>query len=202
MLRKTSLGSLGLTVGGILTIVGFVAYFSGNPTLNLIGFFYGIPLLLGGLALKAAELKPIPLSQPTTPQLLALRDSQATPTQNQIRKDITRYRYGQEAHLDTTLAHLGLSPTDEERPVVESLREADIDGNYALILEFYSPLIPMEVWQTKQQKMETFFGPGIRVALTQPADEQIELALICDSTVAAKTLQAQPDNNAQQQAVS
>ena len=43
MLRQTSLGSLGLTIGGGLTIVGFYAYFSGNSTLNLVGFFYGIP---------------------------------------------------------------------------------------------------------------------------------------------------------------
>lgn len=196
MLRKTSLGSLGLTVGGILTIVGFIAYFSGNPTLNLIGFFYGIPLLLGGLALKAAELKPVPLSQPTTPQVLNLRESQATATQNQIRKDIMRYRYGQEAHLDTTLAFLGLSPTDEERPIIESLYETIVDDSYALILEFYSPLIAFEVWQAKQQKMESFFGPGVRVALTQPEPERIELALISDHT---KNLQANLDAPASQE---
>ncbi len=47
MLRQTSLGMLGLSVGGILTLVGFVAYFTNQATLNLAGFFYGIPLLLG-----------------------------------------------------------------------------------------------------------------------------------------------------------
>ncbi|HEY9710209.1 MAG TPA: DUF2854 domain-containing protein, partial [Oculatellaceae cyanobacterium] len=74
MLRQTSLGTLGLSVGGILTIMGFVAYATANPTLNLVGFFYGIPILLGGLALKASELKPIPLSQPTPPPVLKLRE--------------------------------------------------------------------------------------------------------------------------------
>lgn len=178
MLRQTSLGTLGLTIGGVLTVVGFTAYFAGNPTLNLIGFFYGIPLLLGGLALKAAELKPVPLSQPTTPQVLALRQQQATETQNQIRQDVTRYRYGQEAHLDTSLSHLGLSPTDEERPVIKGLRETEIDGAYALILEFDSPLIPLDVWQQKQQKMTGFFGPGVQVKVNQSAEEEIELELI------------------------
>lgn len=177
MLRKNSLGTLGLIIGGVLTVVGFTAYFAGNPTLNLVGFFYGIPLLLGGLALKAAELKPVPVTQPTTPEVLALR-SQATDTQNQIRQDVTRYRYGQEAHLDTSLSHLGLSPTDEERPVIKGLRETEIDGAYALILEFYSPLILLETWQQKQQKMESFFGPGVQVKVTQPAEDEIELALI------------------------
>ena len=61
MLRKIPLAAVGLTVGGILTVVGFYAYAVGMNTLNLAGFFYGIPLLLGGLALKASELKPVPL---------------------------------------------------------------------------------------------------------------------------------------------
>lgn len=178
MLRQTSLGTLGLTLGGILTVVGFTAYFSNNPTLNLVGFFYGIPLLLGGLALKAAELTPVPVTEQTTPEVLALRQQQATPTQNQIRQDVTRYRYGQRAHLDTSLSHLGLSPTDEERPVINGLRESQVDGAYSLILEFYSPLIPLEVWQQKQEKIENFFGPGVAIQVTQPAEDEIELALI------------------------
>lgn len=59
MLGSVSLGTLGLIVGALLTGVGVVAYAAGNATLNLAGFFYGVPLLLGGLALKAAELKPV-----------------------------------------------------------------------------------------------------------------------------------------------
>jgi hypothetical protein len=165
-------------VGSVLTVVGFYAYFTNNPTLNLAGFFYGIPVLLGGLALKAAELKPVPFSQPTTPEIIALREKQATSTQTQIRKDITRYRYGQEAHLDEALARLGLSPTDEERPVLRALRETQIASAYTLILEFDSPLISLETWQQKQEKIEKFFGPGVRATIEQPAENQIELALI------------------------
>lgn len=178
MLRQISLATLGLSIGGILTIVGFIAYAIDNPTLNLVGFFYGIPVLLGGLALKSAELKPVPVTQPTTPEVLKLREQQATATQNQIRKDVTRYRYGQKAHLDAALSHLGLSPTDEERPVIIGLRETAIAGAYALILEFDSPLIPLDVWQQKQQKMESFFGPGVQVDITQPEQEEIDLALV------------------------
>lgn len=59
MLRQTSLATLGIGLGIILTLGGFVAYFADYATLNLVGFFYGFPLLLGGLALKANELKPI-----------------------------------------------------------------------------------------------------------------------------------------------
>jgi hypothetical protein len=178
MLGRTSLGSLGLLVGGVLTVVGFVAYFKDNATLNLAGFFYGIPVLLGGFALKAAELKPTPINPPTSPEVIALRNEQATDTQNQVRKDVTRYRYGQEAHLDVALDRLGLSPTDEERPILQSLREESVDGAYALILSFDSPLIEFKIWQQKQQKFETFFGPGIRAQVTQRDDDQVDLALI------------------------
>lgn len=178
MLRQISLGTLGLTVGSILTIVGFIAYAANNATLNLVGFFYGFPLLLGGLALKANELKPIPFSQTTTPQVLSLRQQQATVTQNKIRKDITRYCYGQDAHLDAALSYLGLSPSDEERPTVTSLREEESNGAYTLILEFDSPFIPISVWQEKQEKMTSYFGPGVEIKITQPDENKIELALV------------------------
>jgi hypothetical protein len=180
MLRQISLGTLGLTIGGVLTIIGFAAYAADNATLNLAGFFYGIPLLLGGLALKTSELKPVPFSQPTTPQVLALRKQQATSTQNQVRQDITRYRYGQDAHLDTTLSFLGLGSLDEERPVVTQLRETEMNGAYTLILEFDSPFVPLEVWQQKQEKMTSYFGPGVEVKVTQLDTNQIELALIAN----------------------
>lgn len=185
MLRQTSLGTLGLSVGGILTLMGFVAYATGNPTLNLVGFFYGIPILLGGLALKASELKPVPLSQPTPESALKLRELLATSTQNQIYQDVTRYRYGQKAHLDSSLDSLGLSPSDEERPVLVGLRETETDGAYTLVLEFESPLIALETWQKKQEKMEKFFGPGIQVNLTQPADQRVDVALITTPQVAS-----------------
>lgn len=116
MLRQTSFGTLGLILGGVLTVVGFTAYFGGNATLNLVGFFYGIPLFLGGLALKAAELKPVPVSQPTTAETLALRQQQATATQNQIRRDITRYRYAQKLISIALYLTLVLAPQTKKDP--------------------------------------------------------------------------------------
>ncbi|AUS99319.1 hypothetical protein CLI64_02305 [Nostoc sp. CENA543] len=181
MLRQISLGTLGLSVGAVLTLVGFVAYAADNATLNLVGFFYGFPLLLGGLALKANEIKPIAFSQPTPPSVLTLREQQATVTQNKIRKDVTRYCYGQDAHLDGALTYLGLSPTDEERPILTGLRETEINGAYALILEFDSPLIQVSAWQEKQEKMTKYFGPGIEVKITSLDDSKIELTLITNT---------------------
>jgi hypothetical protein len=170
---------VGLVVGGILTLIGFVAYFIlDNATLNLVGFFYGIPILLGGLALKASELEPTPYSQPTSEAIGALRDRQATATQTQIRKDVTRFRYGQRAHLDTSLKALKLSPTDEECPILKSIREEETDGAYTLVLQFESPFFPAQAWKDKEQKLTGFFGPGVRVEVNALNDELVEVALI------------------------
>ncbi|MFE4105767.1 DUF2854 domain-containing protein [Almyronema epifaneia] len=181
MLRKIPLGAVLLSVGSVLTLVGFVAYFQERATLNLVGFFYGVPILLGGLALKAAELEPVPFSQPTTPEVEALRSQQATATQNQIRQDVTRYRYGQEAHLDESLARLGLSPNDEQRPVLIGIRETAIENAYALVLEFESPHLDLDTWQRKQDKIQRFFGPGVIAQLDQPAGDRIDLSLIASA---------------------
>ncbi len=183
MLGRIKLGRINLSlvllaVGGVLTVIGFVAYFQDNSTLNLVGFFYGIPILLGGLALRAAELEPAPYSQPTSPEVLKLREEQATPTQNQVRQDVTRYRYGQEAHLDVALQKLGLSPSGQECPELSGLHETEIDGSYALVLEFDSAAVPFSAWVDKKIKIEAFFGPSVRAELSQPADDRVNLALV------------------------
>ncbi|MFZ4676506.1 MAG: DUF2854 domain-containing protein [Nodosilinea sp.] len=183
MLGRIKLGRINLSlvllaVGGVLTVMGFIAYFQDNSTLNLVGFFYGIPVLLGGLALRAAELEPAPYTQPTSPEVLKLREEQATATQNQVRQDITRYRYGQEAHLDVALQKLGLSPSGQECPELSGLHEAEIDGSYALVLEFDSSQLPFSTWIEKKAKIEAFFGPNVRAELSQPVEGQVNLALV------------------------
>ncbi|MEM8602903.1 MAG: DUF2854 domain-containing protein [Cyanobacteria bacterium P01_H01_bin.121] len=184
MFGRWSLGTIGTSVGGVLTLLGFWAYFQDNATLNLAGFFYGIPVLLGGLALKSSELEPTPFSQPTSADVLALRDREATDTQTQIRKDVTRYRYGQEVHLETALEKLGLSPDDETRPTLTAIREEARNDHYSLILQFASTLLPLETWQEKQDKMTRFFGPQIRIELAQPSDAVVEVAIIAEPEAA------------------
>jgi hypothetical protein len=178
MLRKIRLSSFGLIVGSILTVMGAIAYARGNATLNLAGFFYGLPLLLGGLALKASEIRPVPFSEPTSPSVLQLRRQQATIAQKKLLNEVTRYRYGQEAHLDEALAKLGLSPSDEERPVLIGLRETAIDLAYCLTLEFESPSLPLPRWQDRREKIQRYFGPGIRAEISQPGEDRIDLSLI------------------------
>lgn len=180
MLRKLPLAILGQSLGGLMTAVGFYAYATNQPTLNLACFFYGIPLLLGGLALKAAELKPVPVKVPATTEVLSARTEQATKTQLQIFKDVTRYRYGQEAHLDAVLTALGMSPTDDQRPVISGIWETLTDGFYTLVMEFDSPLISLEMWKAKEDKMTRFFGPDVKVQVRPSAtqEDSVEVAIV------------------------
>jgi hypothetical protein len=187
MFRQIPLSLALINLGGLLALVGFFAYAIDDPTFNLIGFFYGIPLLLGGLALKSAELEPVPFTDVTPPKIVKLRQEQATATLNQIREDVTRYRYGQEAHLDLALQKLGLAPTDEERPVLKSLKEDEIDKAYALILEFYSPLIDLSTWQDKKDRLTKFFGPGVKVAIDGDVEENVSITLIVEPEISPKT---------------
>ncbi len=56
-----------------------------------------------------------------------------------------------------------------------------MNGNYALVLDFDSPQVPLDVWEQKQQKMTAFFGPGVDVKIAQPEEERIELTLVTNS---------------------
>lgn len=177
---KISLASVGLYIGGLLFIVGFWAYSRGNSTLNLIGFFYGFPILLGGFAFKSSEVKPSPELVPASPEVAELRNTQATATQKQLFKDVTRYRYGIKAHLDEVLEKLGMSPTDEERPLLIGVYEevAQDSGTYGLVLRFRSPLISFETWQNKQDKFTQFFGPGIKALVSELDNKEVDLHLV------------------------
>ena len=185
MFRLIPLSLVLINLGGLLTLIGFFAYAIQDATFNLIGFFYGIPLFLGGLALKSAELEPVPFTELTSASILKLRDRSATDTLHQIRKDVTRYRYGQEAHLDIALEKLGLAPSDDDRPVLTGIKESEIGGDYALTLDFYSPFMKIDVWQEKNEKITKFFGPGVTAHIDyDDASEEINLTLIVDKVTA------------------
>ncbi|KKJ01049.1 DUF2854 domain-containing protein [Prochlorothrix hollandica] len=178
MAIRPSLSNLGVGIGLVLVVIGFWAYATENVSLSLPGLFYGGPLLLIGVALKAAELKPVPFSQPTSAEVLALREQQATATQTQVRTDVNRYRYGQYVHLETTLKALDLIVKNQERPELDGVREENRSGAYALVLEFSTPDTAFSKWQQKQEKMTRFFGPNIAIELSQPKAHRVELALI------------------------
>lgn len=89
---RISFGSILAPIGIGLLVYGFGGYFNllpGGEGSALI-LIYGFPLMLLGLALKYAELKPAPCK--TTAAAYKLRETQMTDIQKQVREDVTRYR--------------------------------------------------------------------------------------------------------------
>jgi hypothetical protein len=88
-------GSLITVAGGALTVVGAIAYTTGSANLSLPTIFYGIPILLGGLALKSSELPPAVRITPM--EALRSQREAADPELGKLVNDVTRWRYGQKA---------------------------------------------------------------------------------------------------------
>ena len=176
MLSIASPGSL-VTIGGAaLSVIGWVGYATGNPNLSLPTIFYGIPILLGGLALKSSELPPAALL-PAAAEVAALRDQPSSKTLRKLLKDVTRWRYGQKAHLESSLEALKLWDEDEP-PQLLSVQELAVDGRYGLALRFRTEAVPFERWQEKQDRLGRFFDKGLHARLSQPASGELLLELL------------------------
>ncbi|KXZ52377.1 hypothetical protein GPECTOR_9g421 [Gonium pectorale] len=102
-ISKVSFGSILTPIGLGLLIWGFGAYSTLLPGGDLSSLFliYGFPISLLGFALSYAKLNPVPCK--TTKAAFDLRASQMTDIQKQIREDVTRFRYGDEQHLEEAL---------------------------------------------------------------------------------------------------
>lgn len=180
-IRGFSLANVGLIFGFAITGYSFFTYFSSNGTASAtsLGFVYGVPVLLIGCALKYAELQPVPLT--STPAGLAAREATATDIQKKIVSDVTRHRYGDEAHLAAALRALSLVPRGAAAPELVRAAEATTEqGEYSLALEFFSKETPFKTWAGVRERCERFFGPDVRAEVTKVDEEKrlVELKLI------------------------
>lgn len=164
-IRGFSLANAFLLAGAAVTVSSFSSYISsaGTASATSLGFVYGVPILLVGCALKYAELKPIAVESDDAAREARL--NVATDTQRQIYKDITRHRYGDEAHLSSAMSSLGLIPPGEPCPILERGSERAIDGEYELKLVFYSVATPFRSWEERIERFERFFGPKVAVSV-------------------------------------
>eukprot|EP00898_Chlorokybus_atmophyticus_P002541 jgi/Chlat1/3288/Chrsp22S03445 len=183
-LAKISLGTVGLSLGSFLLSFGFGAYFDLLPggAFSAIMLTYGFPLALIGFALKYAELKPVGCA--TTGSALALRDAQATDILKQVRNDVTRYRYGDEQHLDEALKRIfryGQAGGIPRRgaPVLVGIREEVQDeGRYTLVLEFDLRQSKVEDFTSREAKFTSFFGPGVQARIVDAGNNRVDVALV------------------------
>ena len=171
-------GSLVTIAGGVLTVVGAVAYATGSANLSLPTIFYGIPILLGGLALKSSELPPA--RRVTPPSELKSQRDQAAPELAKLLGDVTRWRYGQKAHLESSLEALKLWDEDNP-PQLEEIEELHSSEGYGLRLRFQPNAVPVERWQSKRERLGRFFAKGIRAELNVLEDDRFDLMLLPDA---------------------
>lgn len=177
-IRGFSLGNLVVGAGVLITVASFAEYLgsvgSDGPTLSGLGFVYGIPIFLAGAALKYAEIEPVPCIS-SGPNVEAVAESKGTEIIKKIKQDVTRHRYGDEAHLDTTVKKLGLVVAGKAYPQLVELRE-DVteDGELAFTMVWQSLDTPYKMWadEKRRKRYETFFGPGVGAEVVKIDAEQ------------------------------
>lgn len=187
-IERVSFGSILTPIGVGLLTYGFGAFFQMLPggDVSSLLLIYGFPITLLGFALSYAQLKPVRCL--STPAALAARDEQATDIQKQLRDDVTRFRYGDEQHLDEALSRIfrfgqGGGLPRRLCPILTQIREEMRDGNYTLVLEFMTKkdMMSDEEWDSRKDKIQSFFGPGIVAELKSTPDGE-EVALIVDGS--------------------
>lgn len=168
-------GTLVTLTGAALTVIGSLAYVSDHPNLSLPTIFYGIPILLGGLALKSSELPP-PARLTPPAQFKELRNAPESEPLRKLLADVDRWRYGQKVHLESSLEALKLWD-EQDPPQLLSVEELGLPEGYGLRLTFASGAVPFARWQSCLERLGRFFGPGLQAELVQRSEDQFSLTL-------------------------
>jgi len=168
-------GSLVTVAGAILTVIGSIAYLGDNANLSLPTIFYGIPILLGGLALKSSELPP-PRRLTPAERFRTVREQQENADLKRLLADLMRWRYGQKAHLESSLEALKLWDEDSP-PQLLSVAECDDQGRYGLDLTFDCGAVAPERWQDQSARLGRFFGPGLEAQIDLLGRNSLKLSL-------------------------
>ncbi|KAH9622734.1 hypothetical protein KSS87_018577 [Heliosperma pusillum] len=186
-LAQISFGVVGLGSGVTLLAYGFGAYFNILPgsEWSALMLTYGFPVAVIGMALKYAELKPVPCVTYSDAQ--SLREKCATEVLKQVKTDVTRYRYGDEQHLDEALKRIfqygqGGGISRRSAPVLQMIREeVTEDGKYCLVLVFEAKTLQLSDFEQRQAKFASFFGPGISAEIGKGGNDLYEVRLISNT---------------------
>ena len=206
-IRGFSLANLVCVAGIVITFASFAEYLanSGGEGLNVsgLGFIYGIPVFLAGAALKYAEIEPVPVS--STIAADAAYEKKATDTILKIKQDVTRHRYGDEAHLDTTVKKLGLVVPGKAYPQLKELRqESTPDGELVFTMVWQSLDTPYKMWadERRVKKYETFFGPNVSAQVVKIDAEQRLVGIQLTTTAGSSGAKVTPASSATEEMAS
>ena len=151
-IRGFSLATAALAAGALITLSSFAAFFTsggggGTASVSSLGFIYGIPTLLVGAALAYAELEPVPVTYDgPEAKLEALFERKANEAMRKVREDVTRHRYGDDAHLDTTTKALGLVEPGRPYPILLEVKLGETSkGELSYAMVFNAPEAPFSL---------------------------------------------------------
>ena len=157
MKKYLSPGNIIITVGGTLAFIGMTAYFTDSVNLSVPTFFYGVPILLIGLGLKTSEIPPVELIN--NEKFKA--DKFKRPKElTALVKDVTRWRYGIKAHLESSLEALNLWNEDNP-PQLKEIEEITKEEKTGLRMHFEINDVPIDQWLEKQERLNRFFVKGL-----------------------------------------
>jgi len=117
----------------------------------------------------------------TEPGAEGLFDEKATPTLESIKSDVTRHRYGDDAHLDSSLKTLGLSVPQGRYPQLKKVIESrSPDGELQFTMLFESKDVPFTTWSDPMKIVagDRFFGPGVWTKIWKYSSEKRMAALM------------------------
>ena len=144
-------------IGGSLSFIGMTAFFTESVNLSVPTFFYGVPILLIGLALKTSEVPPVKLVNRESFQTdLFNRPKEIT----NLVKDVTKWRYGIQAHLESSLEVLKLW-NEENPPKLLKLEEITKDDRNGIKMHFEINSVPIDDWLKRQDRLNRFFAKGL-----------------------------------------
>ena len=157
MKRNYSPADVITILGGFLSFIGLIAFFTESVNLSVPTFFYGVPIFLIGLALKTSEIPPVNLLNKD----FFNDDNFKRPEElTNLVKDVTKWRYGIQAHLETSLQNLKLWD-DENPPQLIELEEVEKEEKKGLRMHFKQNAVPIEKWFAKQDRLNRFFAKGL-----------------------------------------
>ena len=166
-LRGFSLPLVVFSAGVLLTASSFAGFFlndgGSDGAVSSLGFVYGIPVFLIGLSLWYAEIPPVEVI--TSPAGDRAWEVHSTDTFRKIKQDVTRHRYGDDAHLDSTLEALGLKLPQKKFPKLQSLTQEETEnGQLAMTMTFQSLETPYKIWSdpARVKRYARFFGPNVK----------------------------------------
>ncbi len=143
--------------GGTLSFIGMTAFFTDAVNLSVPTFFYGVPILLIGLALKTTEIPPALL---INKDFFKVNKFNRPEELTSLVKDVTKWRYGIQAHLESSLEVLKLWDQENPPQLVE-LEEVTKDERNGLRMHFQINSVPKDEWIKRKDRLNRFFAKGL-----------------------------------------